>query len=668
MVECLIPWYEEITPINGIKSLLNYTGNYGMPYVTILWLLHFIPGQTHIKIKAVSILFEYVCAFAVGLLSSHFYNGRGKNIAFHIGFALTILYPVLIINGSWTGQCDGIYSAFVILMIYALLREKPALGSILLGCAFAFKFQTIFIIPFVILFLYRRRHFSLLNLLLVPITVEILYIPAIIAGYSPLSPITIYLSQADYYPQMYMYYPGLWCFFWRWGDYYAFSVPAICLVLTSCALIFIILLRRNRDISDETWVEIAFITTFLAVYFLPAMHERYGIISELLAIVYAIVNPRRIWVSISIWISITWTIIQPLFMGIWPEHTLAAAGLLVVLIALVLYLTHDLINDDQINIPNNSSYRFKFEKITRAETRFLEFADKKIYIAAIIIVFLAYIYSGRRLISTTTPDYLNDLMNSSGNHTPLYMLLINILNHVASIIGKNTYFMLRLTSLGACIASTLLWSYIVSHKNVLKTSYVMANLLLPTTLFYTLIGAGVDGVILFMSGLGLLLLKKSSGNKKSFITIMASGLSFGIAIALAPNWIIFVAGIAILYLIESKQSIRSNIISISSIALAFILFTGFMDSFKSLILCFSLNGAIIAPICSLLLILIYKNKKYLPVLLLTEYAALINIGKYMDVVEERLWIAAPIMICAAILITAVYSIQYRIYLRSSNND
>lgn len=193
MTDCLIPWYDSVDPINGIKALQNYTGNYGMPYVTVLMLLHFFPGEAPVKIKIVSVIFEYAAAIGVGLLAAHFFDGFKKNIAFAAGFGITVLYPALIFDGAWWGQCDGIYASFVIFMILALMKDRPFAASILLGCAFAFKFQTVFILPFLILFYFRRRRVSALWLLLVPVVVEIFYIPALIAGYSPLAPITIYL-------------------------------------------------------------------------------------------------------------------------------------------------------------------------------------------------------------------------------------------------------------------------------------------------------------------------------------------------------------------------------------------------------------------------------------------------------------------------------------------
>ena len=647
MVECLIPWYDSIAPTNGIYSLRNYTGNYGMPYVTILWFLHFFPGQTHIKIKAVSIIFEYICAVSVGLLSSHFFQGHKKTIAFICGFGLTLFYPVLIINGAWWGQCDAIYSSFVILAIYAFFKDKPVLASIFLGCALAFKFQAIFIIPFVILLYYFRRRFSVINLILVPITVEILYIPAIIAGYSPLSPITIYADQAGYYPEMYMYYPGLWSFFWRWSDYERFHIPAISIVIMAYALIFLILLRRRNDLNDRNWMEIAFLTSLIGVYFLPAMHERYGIIAELIAIIYAIIHPKRSWTSLFLWASITWTVMQPMFLGRWPEHKKCAMGLLIIIISLITFFIYDL-RTDNTEISYSGHYKFRSEKISAPETKLLVFLDKYAFIPAYIIVFILFVYSGRSVISVTLPDYLSDLGFSVNNvHTPLYFLYIRLLNLISSAIGTNTYLILAISSMGAAILSSLIWTGVLLLRNKnLDLSFPLAYILMPATLLYSHIGKYQDGIAFLLIGIAMIIYytPNSDQKKKSIPFIM--GILFGIAASLLPYSAILIIGLLLTDHFEGKgfdtKHITLLILTVISaiVMLAFIgpvIGMSVSESFKSLVLSFSTNGALLTPLCLFLLIKANKNDKFIPVLLLTGYISLINFGLYMHIVDSFLW-------------------------------
>ena len=87
--------------------------------------MHYIPGPALYKIKVVSVAFEYLAAFSVGLLASYFFEEKKKYIAFITGFAITLFYPALVMNGAWWGQFDAAYAAFVILMIHALFKDKP---------------------------------------------------------------------------------------------------------------------------------------------------------------------------------------------------------------------------------------------------------------------------------------------------------------------------------------------------------------------------------------------------------------------------------------------------------------------------------------------------------------------------------------------------------------
>ncbi len=631
MVECLIPWYDSIAPTNGIYSLRNYTGNYGMPYVTILWLLHFIPGQVHIKIKAVSIIFEYIAAVAAGLLASHFHDKK-KDIAFLFGFALTLFYPPLIINGSIQGQCDGIYVAFVLLTLYALFKNRPALAFILLGCAFAFKLQTIFILPFIILYYYKKRSFSILHILLAPLTVEALYIPALIAGYSPLSPITIYIGQAGYYPQMYMYYPNLWCFFWKWAEYSIFNIPVIGWVVTLYAFIFLALLVTKKVLQDKDWLLIALLTSFLAVYFMPAIHERYGLIPEILVIIYSIAHPKRSWMYLFVCATQTWNLSQFYVFNRWPDSRLTAMAMLILLMVMAIFTVWD--------ISKNTSELSDQEKpsISAFEHKILKFADKYVFILVYLVVGAILIYSRKNFIRVTTPDYLSDLMITGVNyHTGMYMFFIKILSIIGEVIGKETYFLLKISCLCFDVLAAGIWTYIISKKvnHSFDPAFVIAYILIPSTAFYSAIGGRPDGLCMTLVGIGYLLINSDKPKK------IPAGIAFGAAAGISPAYILLIIGLAIRNSFIKKSELLKAPIVISAAALllisplfAFVTEGSIIGYISAYVHTLGINGYIIVPICTTMLIYTYRNKKFLPALMALEYAALINFGMYMNVLEK----------------------------------
>lgn len=629
MTQCLIPWYNEMPAHQGIGVLKNYTGNYGMPYATVLWLLHYIPGEAHVKIKTFSVIFEYVCAFSVAILASHFYDGRKKNITFVIGYLLTLFYPVLIMNGSYWGQCDAIYVSFVILMIWALFKEKSSLAMIFLGIAIAFKLQTVFILPFLIIFFFIKKNISLISTLLVPVTVEILYIPALLAGYSPLTPITIYLNQSSEYPRMYYFHPNLWGFFWKWSDYKIFHLPVICMVMMAFILIFSIMIIRKRDLSDKNWISLALFSSLLAVYLLPAMHERYSLIAELLAIVYAIIHPKRAWITAIILFCISMNTYLVIFRQILTELDYLSIILLTALIFISVFLIYDAKSDQKAIAELSSSY------ITN---KFVSFINKYgIYICC--LSFLAfYVVARKGMIRVYTPDYLSDLMlNDMNHHTVVYMLFIHFLDIVGKITGKEPYFLLKISCMASDLAAASIWSYILVKRfnNGTYTSaitFALSYLLIPTTVFYSSIGGRVDGLCLALSGIGMLFLNSFiETNKKSCFLI--SEIAFALAILIIPSYVFFMIGLIIAFRIPIKQNTR---IMIPGLIILLVIATTGISSFK-------ISGAIITPVCSLLLILVYKNIKFTLSLFLMETASLFIIGRYMDVIEEEFYILIPVL-------------------------
>ena len=701
MAECLIPWYEELASGHGIGALKNYSGNYGLPYVTILWLLHFIPGAVHIKIKTVSILFEYMAALGVGLLASHFYNGIKKYIAFIIGFGLTILYPVLILNGAYWGQCDGIYSAFTIFAIYALFKGKPSTGFILLGCALAFKLQAIFILPFLVLFLISKRTSALWKFILIPVTVEILYIPGIIAGYSPLSPITIYLGQTSDYQQMYMYYPGLWTYFWRWAEYEIFHLPVIGWVAMVYALLLLILIKYGKYADDRTWIGTALLTIMIAVYFLPAIHERYGMLAELIAIVYAIIHPKRAWITLYIWITIFWSIYQPMFLSRWPEQDLNAMGLMITIIAIAVFCVKDIADACR---RYNKSENLDPEQIKNHAAKAWTFFDKYIPVAVYAVVLAIVIISRRNLIRVYTPDYLSDLMEGSENyHTAIYMLYIRILDAACRITDKETYFLLKISVMLFDLFAAGLWTVIISkiiprrmdsgqtatvNKLNYRYSFAIAYLLLPTTAFYSAIGGRVDGLCLILTGIGILFLDKNiKTHKKSYSII--SGIAFGLAVSIIPSYILFILGLYPCTVLWSRTAfkplnkynaqaetssgtsndkIRSMNIILSALCGVMLSGLSCIPSYElipkyylALIGSFRISGSVITPVCFLLLILAYEDHRFLLPLLLMEFAAIMSIGRYMGVIDTKYlflittFIAISTVIAISTFISKLYS-------------
>src|SRR5262249_12192091 len=92
------------------------------------------------------------------------------------------------------GQYDIIYSTFVLGFVLFNLKGAPRKAVFCLGLAFSFKLQTIFVAPYV-LYLILRRKIALQHLLIVPTVYAAAMFPAWLLG-RPVSELaTIYVGQ-----------------------------------------------------------------------------------------------------------------------------------------------------------------------------------------------------------------------------------------------------------------------------------------------------------------------------------------------------------------------------------------------------------------------------------------------------------------------------------------
>lgn len=672
MIDCYLPWYESLPAHQGIGVLKNYTGDYGLPYATILWLLHYLPGNPVTKIKLVSVSFEYLLAASVALLSSHFYRDDKKTLVAVISYGITLFYPALILNGAWWGQIDSAYAAFVILSVYCLFKERSIPAFIFLGLATAAKLQTIFIVPFLIMFYYRRRIFSLLEVLIIPITVEILYIPAIIAGYSPLTPITMYLEQTAEYPQMYMHYPGIWCYFWQLADYETFHLPVIGWVASGFIAFFCLLLLKGTDLSDETWISIAFWSSLFPVYFLPAMHERYSIIAEIIAVVYLMISPRRWWISAFLWLTISWAVYQPMLLDRLPEQEKTALGMMFILIALTSLTVYDVLMDKKDHGSQTLPH-----KITSLESKFLEAVDKYGVYLAIACVFIISVWSSIKILPFVNPDYLQTVWdNDSIPRTLLYRIIISVSESFTGL-GVKSLQARKIICAIFLYPASFIWMAITgsdrfktksdkTEKDTIRSSlFIIGFLMLPATIFYPIMECSLDGLCLILSGIASFLFmeaKKIStahqDSRSKYYTISAMIL-FGISAAISPAYLLFNIFILLLFNGSIKDVLYVTAASLIIIVLIELpdVFTGgtLMEVLTCLISNYMVQGAVIFPLSILLLILCRRNIHHILSLFLFEFGCILDFGRFIGAIREKYYILIPItMISSLVTVIAIF--------------
>ena len=179
----LEPWFNELKDNGGLSALNMDIGNYNAPYMTILALLTYLPIEPIISIKMVSIIFDYICAIGAMILVNKMLKHK-KNVQFisMITYMVVLFLPTVIVNSSMWAQSDSIYTAFVILALVSLIDEKYLRSFILLGVAFSFKLQFIFVLPIFILVYISKRKFPIYYFLIIPLVNFAMCIPSMIFG------------------------------------------------------------------------------------------------------------------------------------------------------------------------------------------------------------------------------------------------------------------------------------------------------------------------------------------------------------------------------------------------------------------------------------------------------------------------------------------------------
>ncbi len=281
--------YLGITPGVSDKSTINY----GCMYQYVLVLLHYIGGNYLHLIKAVSVIFDIVCAVTVFRLA---FLVTGKNVRRSmLAFGIVMFLPTCVLNSGAWAQCDSIYTAFVLLAVYHLMKGNNARFFIYLTLGYSFKQQAIFIVPFAII-LWLKGKVKLRYILLMPIVFFITVIPALIAGREPAEVLTIYLKQVATYSKLTMNYPNIYSFVSEGLS------KDVRLMLISCGTVCCILLLgavayyirdKGFEVSHIFSVTLAVFTVLLCLFVLPVMHERYGYMAELFLVVYGITSYRR---------------------------------------------------------------------------------------------------------------------------------------------------------------------------------------------------------------------------------------------------------------------------------------------------------------------------------------------------------------------------------------
>lgn len=289
----LSQWVEHFRRNGGFAALKDPVGNYNVTYLYLLALLSYLPFPDLYGIKLFSILFDVLLAWGGFRLARRLSDREWAPTA---AFSALLLLPTVVLNGACWGQCDSVWAALCVLALACALEDKPWRSLILLGLAFSFKLQAIFILPLWLpLWVSGKVRFK--HLLAFPGAFLAAIAPALLLG-KPLRDILgVYLGQTSdsmawgvlnyNSPSVFTLAP--------YGTQFSPATPklAILAAFLFMAAILVLLLRNRKRISDRVWVLSATCLSLGIPFFLPYMHERYFFLGGVLLAVWACVRPRH---------------------------------------------------------------------------------------------------------------------------------------------------------------------------------------------------------------------------------------------------------------------------------------------------------------------------------------------------------------------------------------
>ena len=293
-------WYIFFKENGGFAAVAHAVGDYNVPYLYFMAFITYLPAPDLYLIKLFSIVFDVVLAWGCLRLVRRL-RGQGETDSAPVfAFAAALLLPTVVLNGAYWGQCDAIYGALAVHAVALLLEGRNKASVALMGLAFSFKLQTIFILPlWGVLWLAKKVKFR--ELWVFPLTYLIVIIPAVLLG-KPLSEtLLVYFNQAGEYSWLTLNAPSVFQFF-----PYDLSGPsgsgplhdALSAAGVAAAAVLVLILlwlgfRLGDRLDRQTCFAVAVVLAIGVPFLLPHMHERYFFLADVLTLCWVCSDVRR---------------------------------------------------------------------------------------------------------------------------------------------------------------------------------------------------------------------------------------------------------------------------------------------------------------------------------------------------------------------------------------
>ena len=280
-------WWNKINEYGGFNSLKYIIGDYPDSYMFLLCIGASITKNSLIFIKGLSAIFD-ILIFLFGYKIIKYFSKEDANKYSWI----LILLPGILVNSAILGQCDSIYTAFVLAFIYNILKNHNKLALSFLGIAISFKLQSLFIAP-VILYLIATKKIKIYDLFFIILGFILPFIPTILIGKGLIENIKILMFQTSEYNYFVKSCPNIYSLFLLNYKQINIFLKYSLAIIVGIIAIFISLHKYKDGYNDTTFIYKSFLISTIVVFLLPSMHDRYFYLANILGIIYYIVTSRQ---------------------------------------------------------------------------------------------------------------------------------------------------------------------------------------------------------------------------------------------------------------------------------------------------------------------------------------------------------------------------------------
>lgn len=293
--EFLEKW-TRILEFEGFKSLGDIWYNYTPLYMYVLYIIAKLPIYNLYGIKIFSGVFDLMLAISVAKTTKHI----RADINPIIPFAIVWFTPTVVSNSSMWGQCDSIYTFFIVMSFLYLMKEDSFKTMLYFAFAFAIKLQSVFFAP-VLLLMFFLKKIRFRDVFLVPLVYFIQIIPIWIAGRPLKSCLLIYLEQSrGKNGGISVNYPNI--YYLLMNDAYIDLYSSTAVIFTVCVLLVLMyhVLKKcyKIGINNQILLQTVLACGTIIVYLLPSMRERYSFVIDIVAIIYGLTVPKKLHIPI----------------------------------------------------------------------------------------------------------------------------------------------------------------------------------------------------------------------------------------------------------------------------------------------------------------------------------------------------------------------------------